>query len=289
MTALLIDLDGVLYEGEQAVPGAAEAIAWLGRQEIPFLFVTNTTSRPRRAIVEKLARLGIGATEEAIWTPPVAAAGWLLERALEPISLFVAPATLAEFGALEIAAADDTPVAAVVVGDYGERWDFAELNRAFRLLMQAPQPALIALGMTRYWLAEDGLRLDAAAFVMALAHASGVEPVVLGKPAKPFFDSALAMLGATPDDALMIGDDIKGDVGGARNAGIAGVLVRTGKFRDGDLEGDIRPDAVLGSIAELPDRWPALVPRTPEPAQKVAPEYDGRREAAKKRNVRGST
>lgn len=255
MTALLIDLDGVLYEGEKPVPGAAEAITWLAQERIPYLFVTNTTSRPRHAIVKNLHGFGIQAEVDAVLTPPVAAAKWLGERAMQPVSLFVAPATVAEFERLDVAGTEDFEVAAVVIGDYGERWNFAELNRAFRLLMQTPQPVLVALGMTRYWLAEDGLRLDTAPFVTALAHASGAEPVVLGKPALPFFESALTIVKGTSDATLMIGDDIRGDVGGAQAAGLRGILVRTGKFRDEDLSGDIRPDLVLDSIAELPRRW----------------------------------
>ena len=79
--------------------------------------------------------------------------------------------------------------------------------------------------------------------------------MVLGKPARPFFDAALAALSTTAERTLMIGDDIRGDVGGARAAGIAAALVRTGKFRAEDLEGDIRPDWVLESIADLSGRW----------------------------------
>ncbi|MFQ6007036.1 MAG: HAD-IIA family hydrolase, partial [Woeseia sp.] len=194
MTALLIDLDGVIYEAEEPVPGAAEAIAWLQDSAIPHLYLTNTTSRPRSALVEKLAGMDIDVAEESILTPPVAAARWLAEHAPGPGALFVAPKTVPEFGSLEVATNDQESVASVVVGDYGERWSFFELNRAFRLLMVEPRPTLVALGMTRYWRAEDGLRLDTAPFVMALAHAGGVEPVVLGKPARPFFETALAML-----------------------------------------------------------------------------------------------
>lgn len=145
------------------------------------------------------------------------------------------------------------------MGDYGECWDFGELNRAFRLLMTKPQPKLIALGMTRYWKAEDGLRLDTAPFVMALSHATGVLPVVLGKPARPFFETALAMVGAGPGEAAMVGDDINGDISGAQAAGINAILVKTGKFRPDDLEGDVEPDFVLDSIADLPDRWETIV------------------------------
>jgi HAD superfamily hydrolase (TIGR01458 family) len=121
--------------------------------------------------------------------------------------------------------------------------------------MAEPRPHLIALGMTRYWRAPDGLRLDTAPFVAALRHATGIEPVVLGKPAGPFFATALARIGVRAQETLMVGDDIRGDVGGARACGIRGVLVRTGKFRESDLRGDIEPDGVLDSIAGLPEWW----------------------------------
>jgi HAD superfamily hydrolase (TIGR01458 family) len=258
MTALLIDLDGVLYVSERPVPGATEAVRWLQDTAVPHLFVTNTTSRPRRALVDKLSELNIHVMEQDILTPPVAAVRWLVEHAPGPAALFVAPATVEEFTALEVAPADATSVASVVIGDYATGWDFGELNRAFRLLMNEPQPVLVALGMTRYWRAEDGLRLDTAPFVAALAHASDVQPVVLGKPAGPFFAAALKMLNASPGQTLMIGDDIKGDIGGAQAAGISAALVRTGKFRPADLEGDIRPQFVLDSFAELPQRWPEI-------------------------------
>lgn len=253
MTALLIDLDGVLYEGDRAIPGAVDAIARIRNNDAPHLFLTNTTSRPRRAIVEKLDRIGIAAEERRILTPPVAAAHWLQRNVEGPVALFVPNASVGEFGGIEIADAGDSPVAALVIGDYAHRWTFDELNRAFRLLMHEPQPVLVALGMTRYWRAEDGLRLDTAPFVRALEVASGIEPVVLGKPAIAFFETALSMLGVSPDEALMIGDDVHGDIGGAQASGIRAALVRTGKFRDDDLRGDIRPDLVLESIAALPD------------------------------------
>ncbi|MDJ0940730.1 MAG: TIGR01458 family HAD-type hydrolase [Woeseiaceae bacterium] len=258
MTALLIDLDGVLYETDEPIAGASATIQWLQENDVPHLFLTNTTSRPRTAIVGKLAGMGIDVTAAKILTPLVAAAEWLSTNAQGPAALFVTPATLEEFESIDIAAADDMRVASVVVGDFGERWSFAELNRAFRLLMNEPQPVLVALGMTRYWKAEDGLRLDTAPFVVALAHASGVEPIVLGKPARPFFETALAMLGAAPGETLMVGDDINGDVGGALSAGIRGALVRTGKFRPEDLDGDVRPDYVLDSIADLPQHWSSM-------------------------------
>jgi len=254
--ALLIDLDGVIYEGEYAVDGAVETVRWIRDEAIPHLFLTNTTSRPRSALVEKLAGLGVEADEDDILTPPVAAADWLEERGVDTVAAFVPEATAAEFSAFDRLEEDDErPAGAVIVGDLGEAWSFARLNRAFRLLMAEPRPYLVALGMTRYWKAGEGLRLDTAPFVVALAHASGVDPVVLGKPAVPFFETALAKLGSAAGETVMVGDDLRADVGGAQGAGIDGVLVRTGKYRGEESTEDVRPSAVLDSIADLPDWW----------------------------------
>ncbi|MFZ1863907.1 MAG: HAD hydrolase-like protein, partial [Polyangiales bacterium] len=139
--------------------------------------------------------------------------------------------------------------------DIGQAWSFATLNRAFRLLMAEPKPVLIALGMSRYAQGADGLVLDVAPFIKALEHAADCEAVVMGKPAKAFFTAALRKLNVSPDQTVMIGDDIRGDVGGAQRAGLKGILVRTGKFRPRDIEGDIEPEAVLNSIADLPRWW----------------------------------
>ena len=85
MRALLIDLDGVIYQDEALVPGAPDALAWLRAHAIPHAFVTNTTSRPRRALVEKLARFGVPAREEQIITPAVVAAEWLRRETRIPV------------------------------------------------------------------------------------------------------------------------------------------------------------------------------------------------------------
>jgi phospholysine phosphohistidine inorganic pyrophosphate phosphatase len=256
MAALLLDLDGVIYEGDAGIAGAAETVGWFARRGVPHLFLTNTTSRPRSALVQKLAGFGIATDPSRLLTPPVAARHWLGGHIEGPVALFVPSATAREFKGLDIAGEDVVEgVGAVVVGDLGEAWDFATLNRAFRLLLAEPRPALVALGLTRFWQAPDGLRLDTGPFVKALEYAAGVEAAVMGKPAAPFFETALEMLGAAPQDTVMVGDDIRGDIEGAAAAGLRTVLVRTGKFRPGDLELGITPDAVVDSIADLPAWW----------------------------------
>jgi HAD superfamily hydrolase (TIGR01458 family) len=142
-----------------------------------------------------------------------------------------------------------------VIGDLGDLWDYRTLNRAFRLLHNNPDAKLIALGMTRYWMAADGIALDVAPFVVALAHASGRKPLVFGKPSASFFCAAANRLHMSPEQLLMIGDDIEADIGGAQAAGLKTALVKTGKFRAADLDHAIRPEIVLDSVAELRRCW----------------------------------
>lgn len=253
---ILFDIDGVFFVGDTAVPGGADVIAWADAAGIPYLFVTNTTSHPRSYLAAKLARLGVHADPARILTPAIAAHEWLTVQGLTPVALFVPEATAAEFGELERVPPDaERGAAAVVVGDLGEAWDFATLNRAFRLLTAEPRPALVALGMARFWKDVDGITLDNGPFVQALAFASGTDPVITGKPSADFFAAAAHRLGLDASDIVMVGDDVRSDVGGAQDAGMRGVLVRTGKFQPADLERGITPDAVLDSVADLPAWW----------------------------------
>ncbi len=253
MKGVLIDLDGVVYQNDTLIAGADQAIAWLQQESIPHLFLTNTTSRPKSALLAKLADMGIMVEAKSLLTPPAAAVLYLRQRTVKDVALFVPESTREDFAGLT----EGGKAAAVVVGDLAEGWDFATLNRAFNALMANPQTELIALGMTRYWRSNNSLQLDVGAFATALAFATEKEPVVMGKPAAAFFQQAAALLNLPEGELCMIGDDIKADVLGAQACGIKGILVKTGKYRDGDLAFG-RPDLVLESLEHLPSHWHRL-------------------------------
>jgi HAD superfamily hydrolase (TIGR01458 family) len=256
MRGILFDLDGVLYNAEEPIAGAAGTMAWIQAQGIPYLFVTNTSSRGRAILVDKLKRFGIETNISRILTPCSAAAEWMRKQSGGAVALFVRPKAFDEFGGLDILPdASESGARWVVIGDLGDDWDFRKLNRAFRLLHSSPDAALIALGMTRYWMGPDGLRLDTAPFVAALECATGRSAVVFGKPEKSFYLEAAVRLGLPPGDIVMVGDGIDTDIAAARNAGMKSILVRTGKFSPWDLEGPVRPDAVLDSIRDIPRRF----------------------------------
>ena len=221
--SILFDLDGVFYQNNQAIEGGAEVALWVKENNIPHLFITNTSSRPRNSLVARLANFGIQTDESHILTPAVATANWLKQHPPEKkIALFMPEATQIEFSEFSLWHEDTDTVAAVIIGDLGEQWTFQVLNQAFRLLMQQPHPLFIALGMTRYWQASDGLRLDVAPFIVALEHATGIQARVMGKPARPFYQTAIDILGSQAEKTVMVGDDIRSDIAGAQDAGMQG-------------------------------------------------------------------
>ncbi len=254
MPAILFDLDGVLYEGDKAIAGAAEAASWFIENSIPHLFLTNTTSKSRLALVEKLAAFNIPAGVDNFLTPPVAAIQWLHTQQIKDIAVFVPATTREEFAGFNLFDNENDRVDAVIVGDLGTQWDFQIMNTVFRLLINNPQATLIALGMTRYWRAENGLQLDVGPMIKAFEYASDRKALVTGKPALAFYRSAVSLLGAEKN-IVMIGDDIRGDIEAAQNAGMTAILVRSGKFSETDLELGIKPDTVLDSVADLPAWW----------------------------------
>ena len=244
--AFLIDLDGVLYDDNQPIPGAAEAIAHLREKGYPFRFATNTTMHCRASLRRKLAGFGLEVGEDEIFSAPVAAARYLRQQGQPRVFLLLTEDAHRDFAGLEIT--DQRPDF-VVVGDMGYSCNAALLNKAFRLILGGAE--LIALQKNRYWKTAEGLTLDAGPFVVALEYATGQQARVIGKPSPDFFRLALDDLGMAPARVAMIGDDIEVDVGGAQRAGLKGVLVRTGKFRETDLQLGIEPDGVIDSIANL--------------------------------------
>jgi len=246
---LLLDLDGTVYEDEAPVPGAPGAIAALRGSGIPVRFVTNTTRVSRDTIAGWLEGYGVPATADDVFTSPRAAHAWLQEQGHRRVALALPEATFPEFPGLEIVEKDPQ---AVVVGDLGPGWTFAVMNRVFRWVQGGA--ALVALHRNRYWKTGGELVLDVGAFVAAFEYATGREATLVGKPSRALFEAAARSMDLALADVAMVGDDLRADVAGAQALGIRAILVRTGKFRQAELEGsEVRPDAVVDSLSSLPD------------------------------------
>jgi len=245
---LVVDIDGTLYVGAEALPGVREALEKLRSARVPMRFLTNTTTKPLSAIVAKLDAMGLGIAAADIFTAPRVAAEALRRNGVTRAHFLLKDAVLEDMEGIE---AVDEDAGAVVVGDMGDGFTYERLNRAFRLLLDGAE--FYALAENRMYRGADGLCLDVGAFVRALEYAARREATLLGKPSRAFFETVVKTLGLAPSEVASIGDDLESDVGGGMGAGLKGVLVRTGKFREEELRASkICPDAVIDSFAGVP-------------------------------------
>ncbi|HEY4229469.1 MAG TPA: TIGR01458 family HAD-type hydrolase [Thermoanaerobaculia bacterium] len=251
--ALLVDLEGTVFQDGALIPGAAQALGAAAARGLDIAFVTNTTSRPRSILVRELAEMGIPIDADAVFSAARVAREYLLGKGYRRCHLLTRPSLAEDFAGIvqdDVGADAD----AVVLGDLGDTLSFERLNRALRLLVgDVKVVELVALARNRFWMGKDGIMLDVGPLVAALEYASGTTATLVGKPSPEFFGTVLRALSVSREEAAVIGDDPESDVSGAQALGMRGLLVRTGKSRRYDLERSaIRPDAVLDSIADLP-------------------------------------
>lgn len=251
----LIDLDGTLYLGDVLLPGASDFVSRLRLENRNFRFVSNTTILSRRQIAEKLCRLGIDATTEQIFTASSATAELLRTFAGAKCYLVVSKDLAEEFDGIGIS---ETNPDYVVIGDVGADMDYGLINKIFKLVMGGSE--LIALQKNRFFRGSNGLQIDAGAFVAALEYASGKQARVIGKPSRQFFNLAVHDMRVETGERwlsaqfAMVGDDIESDIKGAMDAGLIGILVKTGKYNGSYSEHfGIVPDWSFDSIKELDD------------------------------------
>jgi HAD superfamily hydrolase (TIGR01458 family) len=263
---ILLDIDGVLHVGMQPIVGAVETLRWLEEHGYRTCFVTNTTTMARATLAQRLSKIGLPISEQQLITAPVATANYIRQHYPgKRCWLLIKGDTIADFAGIETVGAGvgwsgvgelaSARVHAdiVVIGGAEELLTYQAMNAAFRLLMDGA--VLLATHTNLYWRDSDGLRLDSGPYVYALELATGKHATVLGKPDRAFFEQALLSIGVKAAEAVMVGDDLENDVHGAQRAGLRGVLVCTGKHHaDSALLQQVHPDAILPSIADLP-QW----------------------------------
>jgi HAD superfamily hydrolase (TIGR01458 family) len=252
MTAILLDIDGVLHVSGEAVPGGPDAVRALRDGGHRLRFVTNNTTRARSILAGELQSIGFDLESEDITTTPLAAGSLLQGKRVLALVMSSIRNDLAEHVQLVENGAD-----AVLLGGADESEETAEvfsygrLNQAYAELREGAR--LVCLHKNKWWQTSRGPLLDSGAFVAGLEYAAETEATVLGKPSAAYFKAALDALDSDPELTWMVGDDIETDIAGAAAAGLRTVLVRTGKFRPDTVEfARVQPDGIITSIAALP-------------------------------------
>lgn len=250
--AVMTDIDGVLAVSWRPVPGAVEAVRAVREAGYPIALLTNTSSRTRGWIAATLRDAGFPVTADDIFTVAALTAAYLNRHHPGARCLLLNDGDLsADLPGVTLTDSDDPDPDVVILGGAGPQFDYATLNRVFAQIRRGAH--LVAMNRNLYWQTDAGLQLDTGAFLPGLEQAAGVQAEVTGKPAEAFFSTALEALAATPSQAVMVGDDIYGDVLAAQRLGITGVLVRTGKYRAETVRSaPVAPDHVIDSVADLP-------------------------------------
>lgn len=256
--ALLLDLDGVVYVGPAAVPGAAEALERARAAGLHLAYVTNNASRPAQTVADHLTELGIPATVDEVVTAAMAAAALLRERHGTGARVLVVGGeglywALEREGLVGVATVDDGPVA-VVQGfhpDVGWRL-LAEGTRGIRAGLPYLATNTDLTVPTPYGPAPGNGTL-----VAAVCAAAGITPEVAGKPQPHLFLDAARRAGSTAP--LVVGDRLDTDLEGARAAGVPGLCVLTGVSGPAELLAcppHRRPDLLGADLGSLFDAHP---------------------------------
>jgi HAD superfamily hydrolase (TIGR01450 family) len=259
--AALLDLDGVLYRGDRAVPGAAELLTALRSAGTRIVFLTNNSARTPAQVAEKLRGLGIEAAPGEVVTSASPAARLLAADGRNPTAYVIGRdgvrTALAEAGVTVLEGAPERADFVVVGwdGDVG----YEELRVASVLARRGAR--LVATNDDASYPAPGGeLWPGAGAILAAVQTASGARATVVGKPHRPLFDEALERAGTA--EAVMVGDRVETDVVGAARAGIDAVLVLSGASGRADLlDHDELPVAVGDDVRVLMDDRAPVAPR----------------------------
>jgi glycerol 3-phosphatase-2 len=231
---VLFDLDGVIYLGPVAVPGAPQAVAGLRERGVPLGFVTNNAARTPAAVAEHLTELGIPASADDVVTSAQAGAQLLRDDLPGGAKVLVVGGegvrtALAEAGLTAVGSADDEPVA--VLQGYGVDLAWQELNEAALAVQRGARWVATNDDPTRP--TDRGLVPGNGAAVAAVRAAVSVDPEVAGKPYRPLLDATVARLGVRRP--LFVGDRLDTDIAGAVNAGLDALLVLSGSHGPADL------------------------------------------------------
>jgi 4-nitrophenyl phosphatase len=250
--AFLLDLDGTLYLDERLLPGARELIALFDRRGLPYLFVTNNSSKRAEDYRLRLARLGIEVGAERILTSGDATIDYLWRHTPHrSVFLVGTPGLEADFRAAGFALDDGDPDCVVVGYDTSLTYD--KLATACRLLF-AGKP-YFATHPDRTCITQQGLLPDIAAILAACHAVTGRSPDrILGKPNPEMVEVALRRLGSTPETTAIVGDQLDTDMTMAEQSGLVPVLVMSGETTPSTLAAwppARRPTLIARDISEL--------------------------------------
>ena len=250
-TGFICGMDGVIYHGNQILPGVAEFIQWLHDEKKEYLFLTNNSGYTPKELNQKLARMGLDVSEEHFYTSALATAAFLKEQA-PGCSVFA----IGEAGLLNALydagiTMNDVNPDYVVVGE-GRAYSLETLTKATNLVLSGAK--LIGANSDVSGPIERGIAPACGALIAPIEMATGTKAYFCGKPNPLMMRTGLRLLNCHSGDAVMIGDRMDTDIISGMESGMATVLVLSGvSDRDTLNTYAYRPGMVLKGVGEIPE------------------------------------
>lgn len=252
---VVFDMDGVLWRGDQPLPGLQAMFTFLQARALPYALATNNSRKTQAAYVTKLAQMGVmGVAEASIMTSSIATASHMQTLYPSGSRMYVVGGNGIR-DALERAGfiLAEQDVSAVVVGIDLE-FSYAKARVATRLLLNGAD--FIATNGDKTLPVEDGFAPGAGSIVAMLEASSSKTARIIGKPHRAMFDAAVRQMGTAPHETLMVGDRLNTDIEGAYYAGLKTALVLSGvATRTDAAHYPIQPDAIYENLADLLEHW----------------------------------
>lgn len=257
--AVLFDMDGVLYRGDQALPGVNELLAFLADQGITYTCITNNASRTREQFSAKLQAMQIAVPPERIITSSIATSVWLRARVPRGTTVFaIGMDGLREalFGDGYFVEQSHRPEYVVVGADF--EVTYAKLSTACYAIRAGAH--FIGTNPDTTFPMADGIAPGVGALIVALEAATDQKATIIGKPQPAMFETALQMLGIPAEEALAVGDRLDTDILGAIRAGVPSALVLTGVTSPEQAQAsEIHPTVTFIDLPQLLATWQAVV------------------------------
>ncbi len=252
-SAILLDMDGVLFHGMNPIEGAIDFMQSI--EHIPHVFVTNNPIRLPKSMADKMAEIGFKRPEEKlIITSGEATATWLKQQKAD-FGFFAIGADGLRQSLQKYGHEDKDNADYVVVGE-GEGLDYASLTTGINLIIKQGAQLISTnpdTSVDAFYKGKRAILPGAGALVAPLIIATGMTPITIGKPEPLLYEIALQKLGFLAKDCLMIGDRPDTDILGAQQLGIQTALVRTGRFSSGNQLPDnmSAPDWDVENLSQL--------------------------------------
>jgi 4-nitrophenyl phosphatase len=255
---LIIDMDGVLYRGSQAIPGVGGFIGFLRERGIPFVLATNNSTRTPQQYVDKLAGMGVSIHADEILTSSQATAGYLAGIAPPGTRVFIVGQDGLQTALREAGFAVVKDNAQFVVVGMDPTACYEHLAQATLLIRAGAQ--FVGTNPDRTFPSEQGIVPGAGSLLAFLETATDVTPKVIGKPGRAMMEQALARMGARPTGTAILGDRLETDILAGQRTGLHTLLVLSGVTDQAMLaKSEIQPDLVFRDVGHLHAGWQEVV------------------------------